>query len=199
MRTQEVLVKRIVILLIIVAVAFGVDQYLKKVSSGTAVGEIEQKRGPIGELLEEKEVRDGEVVFYLRKDRDRAPVISADYVNKSFLGWKWAAGGGHTLPAASETETAWSYQYIAATKGSFFNHSPFPLLFGSFSNPKITAVTLKSVQTGQETKAEVILSKENDRLWYAFIPEEQGKSFDLNGFASTGESVSVKHITQVIP
>jgi hypothetical protein len=190
-------VKRIVILLIIVAVAFGVDQYLKKASSGTAVEEIEQKRGAIGELLLEKEVRDGEVVFYLRKDGDRAPVLTADYVNKSFLGWKWAAGGGHTLPAASESETAWSYQYMAATKGSFLNHSPFPLLFGSFNNPAITAVTLKSVQTGQETKAEILLSKENDRLWFAFISEEQGKSFDLIGFASTGEIVSEKHISEL--
>jgi hypothetical protein len=180
-------VKRIVILLIIVAVAFGVNQYLKKVSSGTAVEEIEQKRGAIGELLEEKEVRDGEVVFYLRQDGARAPVLSADYVNKSFLGWKWTAGGGHSLPAASETETAWSYQYIAATKGTFFNHSPFPLLFGAFNNPAITAVTLKSVQTGQETKAEVILSKGREKLWYAFISEEQGKSFELTGFTSTGE------------
>jgi hypothetical protein len=188
-------VKRIVILLIIVAVAFGINLYLKKASSGTAVEEIEQKRGPIGELLEEKEVRDGEVVFYLRKDGDRAPVLSADYVNNSFLGWKWAAGGGHTLPAASKTETVWSYQYMAATKGSFFNHSPFPLLFGTFNNPAITSVTLKSVQTGQDTKAEILLSKGNDRIWYVFITEELGKSFELTGFTSTGEIVSVKHIS----
>jgi hypothetical protein len=189
-------VKRIVILLIIVPVAFGVSQNLKKSSSGTAVEEIEQKRGAIGELLEEKEVRDGEVVFYLRQNGDRAPVLNADYVNKSFLGWKWAAGGGHSLTAATEIETAWSYQYMAATKGTFFNHSPFPLLFGTFNNPAISTVTLKSALTGQETKAEVILSKGKVMLWYAFISEEQGKSFELTGLTSTGEIVSVKHISE---
>jgi hypothetical protein len=189
--------KRIIILLIIVAAAFGVNQYLKKVSSGTAVEEIVQKRGAIGELLAEKEVRDGEVVFYLRQDGDRAPVLSADYVNKSFIGWKWAAGGGHSLPAASETETAWSYQYMDATKGSFFNHSPFPLLFGTFNNLAINAVTIKSTKTGQETQAEVISTLEKVKLWYAFIPEEQGKSFDLTGFASPGEVISKKHIYEI--
>jgi hypothetical protein len=187
-------VKRIVILLTIVAIVFVVNLYLKKVPSGTAVEEIEHKRGAISELLEEKEVRDGEVVFYLRQDGDRAPVLNADYVNKSFLGWKWAAGGGHSLPAASKIETAWSYQYLAATKGSFFNHSPFPLLFGTFNNSAITAVTLKSAHTGQESKAEVILSKGKDSIWYAFISEEQGRSFDVTGFTSAGEIISVKHI-----
>jgi hypothetical protein len=186
-------VKRIVVWLIIVAIVFGLSQYLKKASAGTAVEEIERKRGAIGELLEEREVRNGEVVFYLRHDGDRAPILSADYVNKSFLGWKWSAGGGHSLPAASENETAWSYQYIDATKGTF-NQSPFPLLFGTFNNPAITAVTLKSVETGEETKAEVVLSKGRDKLWYAFIPEEQGKSFELTGLADTGEVVSEKRM-----
>jgi hypothetical protein len=186
--------KRIVIVLIIVAVAFGVKLYLSKASSGTAVDEIVRKRGAIGELLEEREVRDGEVVFYLRQDGDRAPVLSADYVNKSFLGWKWTVGGGHSLPAASGNETAWSYQYVDAMKDSFFNHSPFPLVFGTVNNPAITAVTIKSMITGKETKAEVISSQSKVKLWYAFIAEEEGKSFELTGYSSSGEIVSEKHI-----
>jgi hypothetical protein len=187
-------VKRIIILLFIIAVIFGVSQYYKKAPVGTAVEEIERKRGSIGELLEEREVRDGEVVFYLRQDGERAPVLSADYVNKSFLGWKWATGGGHSLPAASAAETVWSYQYLEATKGNFFNHSPFPLLFGTFNNPAITNVTIKSVQTGGETQAQVIATQGNVKLWYAFIAEEQGKSFELTGFAKTGEIISKKLI-----
>jgi hypothetical protein len=31
-------------------------------------------------------------------------------------------------------------------------------------------------------------------LWYAFVPEEQGKSFELTGFSSMGEIVSTKRI-----
>ncbi|QGQ99495.1 hypothetical protein EHS13_33870 [Paenibacillus psychroresistens] len=186
--------KRIVIVLIVIALAFGVKLYLNKASSGTAIDEIERKRGSIGELLEEREVRDGEVVFYMRQEGERAPVLSADYVNKSFLGWKWAVGGGHSLPAASGNETAWSFQYMDATKGSFFNHSPFPLVFGTVNNPAITAVTIKSVKTGQETIADLITSKSNITLWYAFIEEEQGKAFDLTGLAKSGETVSKKHI-----
>lgn len=185
--------KRILILLIIVGAVFGVKQYLKLASAGTAVEKLEQKRGAIGQLLEEREVSDGEVVFYIRQDGERAPVLFADYVKKSFLGWKWVVGGGHSVPAASGTETAWSYQYMAATKGTF-NHSPFPLVFGTVDKPAIATITLKSLQTGQETQAVLNQPQKLFTLWYAFVPEEQGKSFELTGYSSTGEIISEKRM-----
>lgn len=186
--------KRIIILLLVVGIAFGVNQYLKTVSAGTAIEKINQKRGAMGLLLEEREVSDGEVVFYMNPDGDRSPVLYADYVKKTFLGWEWAAGGGHSVPAAMGEETIWSHQYIAATKGTFFGHSPFPLLFGTFNNPAIKSVIVKSVLTGVETQAVINPIQKTDVLWYAFIPEEQGKAYELKGLSETGELISEKRI-----
>ena len=91
--------KRIIIILIVVAVAFGANRYLKTTSTGTALEKINEKRGTIGLLLEEREVSDGEVVFYLNQDGDRSPVIYADYVKKTYFGWKWVSGASHSIPA----------------------------------------------------------------------------------------------------
>jgi hypothetical protein len=192
---REVQVKRIIIVLIVIAVAFGASQYLKTTSAGTALEKINEKRGTVGLLLEEREVSDGEVVFYIKQDGERSPVLYADYVKKTFLGWRWAAGGGHSMPAAETgEETIWSYQYIAATKGTLFGQSPFPLIFGSFSNPAIKSVVVKSVLTGEETQAVIEPIPKTDGLWYAFISGEQGKSFELKGLSETGELISEKRI-----
>jgi hypothetical protein len=193
-------VKRSFVWIIIIVIGLGVYQFLKKDSTGTALEEIERSRGAISELLEEKEVRNGEVVFYLRQNGSRDPVLSADYVKKTFLGWKWASGSGHTLPASSEinaspkTDTIWSYQYITATKGTLWSDSPFPLLFGTINNPLITKVIVKSLQTGQETEAKIIPSKGIIKLWYVFIPQDQGSSYELTGLSNTGEMLSKKRM-----
>lgn len=205
--------RRIIVILIIGAVIIGVSQYYKQTSAGTSVEEVERKRGTIAKLIEVREVRDGEVVFYLIQNGERSPVLSADYVNKSFLGWNWSTGGRHSLPSASTadvaetdgtdtegtdtegiepTDTAWSFQYMAATKGSFFNHTPFPLVFGTVNHSAIAAVRIKSVQTGEEVDAEVIEIDGALKLWYAFITEEQGRSLELSGLTADGEIVSEK-------
>jgi hypothetical protein len=196
---QGVLVKRSFILLIIAAVGLGVYLYLKNQSAGTAVEEIERVRGSIGKLLEEREVQSGEVVFYMRQNGQGTAVVNADYIKKSFLGWKWSAGGGHTLPSTagaddqSKAQTKWSYQYMSALKGSMLGNSPFPLLFGTLNDIKITAVTVKDIKSGQDVKAELVSAENGIKLWYAFIPWEQGE-FELTGFSGSGQVISAKHI-----
>jgi hypothetical protein len=193
-------VKRSLVWLIIIVIVFGVYQFLKKDTSGTALKEIERSRGAIGELLEEREVRNGEVVFYFRQHGSSETVLSADYVKQTFLGWKWASGGAHSLPVASETDTSpktdtvWSYQYIAGTKGTLSGDSPFPLLFGTFNNPRIAKVIVKAIQSGQETEAKIIPSKGIAKLWYVFILQDQGSSYELTGLSNTGEMISKKRI-----
>jgi hypothetical protein len=192
-------VKRSFVLLIIVAVGLGFYLYLKNQSAATAVEEIERVRGSIGELLEEREVRNGEVVFYTRQNGQGDYVVSADYVKKSFLGWKWSAGGGHTLPSTAGTndeskgQILWSSQYMSALKGTMSSDSPFPLLFGTVKDAEISSVTVKDIKSGQESKAELVTAKNGIKLWYAFVPWQQGE-FDLTGFSSSGQVVTVKHL-----
>jgi hypothetical protein len=192
-------VKKSFRMLIIAAVFLSVYAFVKHQSAGSAIEEIERVRGSVGELLEEREVKNGEVVFYIRENGQGDDVVSADYVKKSFLGWKWFAGGGHTLPAAtgageqSKTEALWSYQYISAPKGTLSSGSPFPLLFGTVNDINIASVTVKDINSGQETKATLVTAKNGIKLWYAFAAWEKGKT-ELTGFSSSGEPISVKSV-----
>jgi hypothetical protein len=193
-------VKRSFILLIIAAVGLGFYAYFKNQSAGTAIEEIERVRGSIGQLLEEKEVRSGEVVFYMRQNGQGAAIVNADFIKKTFLGWKWSAGGGHTLPETagaadqSKAQTLWSYQYMSALKGTLSSDSPFPLLFGTLNDIQITSVRVKDVKSGQDVKAEMISAKNGIKLWYAFVPWEQDREFELTGYSDSGEAKSVKRI-----
>jgi hypothetical protein len=198
-QNQGVLVKRSFVLLVIAAVALGMYVYLKNQSAPTAIAEIERVRGSIAVLLEEREVRNGEVVFYMEQNGQGVAVINADYIKKSFLGWKRLAGGGHTLPSTagadeqSKAQAIWSYQYMSALKGTMSGDSPFPLLFGTVQDARITSVTVKNIKSGEEAKAEMVSAKNGIKLWYAFVPWEQGK-FELTGFSGSGQAVTVKHV-----
>jgi hypothetical protein len=55
-------------------------------------------------------------------------------------------------------------------------------------------VIVKSLQTGQETEAKIIPSKGIIKLWYVFIPQDQGSSYELTGLSNTGEMLSKKRM-----
>jgi hypothetical protein len=82
---------------------------------------------------------------------------------------------------------------MSALKGSMSGNSPFPLLFGTVNDIKITSVTVKDIKSGQEVKAEMVSAENGIKLWYAFVPWNEGE-FELTGFSGSGQRISVKHI-----
>jgi hypothetical protein len=195
---MEVKVKRSYIILFVIVIGLGLYYFLKAGSSASAVDEITKVRGPIGELVEEHEVSHGEVVFYLGKQTDSQQIVIADYVKKTFIGWKWSTGGGHSLPNYTGTDeklkadAAWSMQYLPAPQGSLGGSSPFPLLFGAIDNADISSIVVKNLKTGSEQRAEIKPSQSSLRVWYAFVQGDRSDPYELTAITSTGKILSVK-------
>jgi hypothetical protein len=190
-------VKRSYILLFVIVIGLGMSYFLKAGSSASAVDEIIKVRGPISELVEEREVSDGAIVFHLRKQSDGQQVVVADYVKKTFIGWKWSTGGGHTLSAYTgaveklKADAEWSMQYLPAPQGFLGSNSPFPLLFGAITSADISSIVVKNLKTGSEQKAKIKPSQSPLRVWYAFVQGE-GDPYELSALSSTGQVLSVK-------
>lgn len=142
---------------------------------GTPVRAIEQARHldqPI-ELVQRIEDSKGAMLFYLRyiNRRDPKPVISADYVERTLLGWRWVAGGGHTLMETDDSmgpqeklDLEWSVQWIPGEDGT-----PFPMLFGAIVNPDIAKVAVTDAKIGDTEFAQMIDAGSDMRIWYLFV------------------------------
>jgi hypothetical protein len=190
--------KRSYILLFVIVIGLGMYYFSKAGSSASALDEIAKVRGPVGELVEEHEVSNGEVVFYFNKQTDGRQVVVADYVKKTFLGWKWTTGGGHSLPNYTgndeklKADALWSMQYLPKPQGSLGGNSPLPLLFGAIDTADISSITVKDLKTGSEQKSEIKPSQSALRVWYAFVQGESSDPYELTALSSTGKVLSVK-------
>ncbi|MED5015979.1 hypothetical protein P9847_01525 [Paenibacillus chibensis] len=146
------------------------------------------------DVVREHQTEEGEVIFYLRyiHPKDPKPVVSADYVKKAFIGWKWVTGGGHTLTETVEgkdeqerLDAAWSVQRIPGERGT-----PFPVFFGAVLNPEIAAVTVTDVKTGNTKPAEIFHAGADMRIWYWFEHELSGAVYTLQAMSADGEVLS---------
>jgi hypothetical protein len=177
--------------------------YFGKGSSNTPIEAIEKSRGNhVDDIVLQKDIENGQVVFYLRNINNGQQFVSAEFVKKTLLGWKWVYGGGHSLPNYTGSnqkvtlDESWSYQYFPSTKGSEFGKSPFPMLFGVIKNSDITSVIVQDQRIVREQKAEIVKTNSTLRFWYVFVTEEQGRKFTISARSTDGKEVSVKSINE---
>ncbi len=195
--------KILLIIVCIVCVIIGFLLNLEKNSFKSAIEAIEESRGThIDYLVLQKDIDNGRVVFYLRNINDGQQVVSAEFVRKTILGWKWVFGGGHSAPKYTGTDQemkvdeSWSYQYLPSTEGSEFGKSPFPMLFGLIKNQDITSIVVRDLMNFEEQEAEIVQTNSSVRLWYVFVTEKQGGKFTITANSKDGKKVSVKNIDE---
>ncbi|MGG6310740.1 hypothetical protein [Paenibacillus macerans] len=159
--------------------------FLSNNSSSTPIKAIEKARleSNVGQLLNEIEIGKGKVVFLLR-DLTDSQTISAEYVRKTFMGWKWGYGGGHTFHSynANDKDSFWSQQYLPSTKGTEFI-SPYPLLFGVITDHNIDSISVHSYATNENLRASIINTKKS---------EEQGGRFEIFARSDDNQIISSK-------
>jgi hypothetical protein len=177
--------------------------YLEQGSAKTAVEAIEKSRGfHMDDIVLQKDIEDGQVVFYLRKINDGQQVVSAEYVKKTLLGWKWVYGGGHSLPNYQGSnpdmikEESWSAQYFPSTRSTEFGKSPFPMLFGVVKDSDINSIAVRDLKNLKEQKAEIVQTNGSLRFWYVFVTEQQGGKFAISAMSKDGTAVSAKTIDE---
>ncbi|MCJ8014421.1 hypothetical protein MUG84_22230 [Paenibacillus sp. KQZ6P-2] len=164
----------------------------------TPVQAIEQARHldePI-EIVQEIEKGNGEMVFYLRyiNRRNTKPVISADYTERTLMGWRWVSGGGHTLMETDDAmspqaklDMEWSAQWIPGEDGT-----PFPMLFGAVVNPDIAKVEVTDVKTGTTKPAKMINARPDMRIWYLLVDGSRGNDYTMQALSEYGHVLSTQ-------
>ncbi|MCK8487724.1 hypothetical protein M0651_11110 [Paenibacillus sp. MBLB2552] len=177
--------KLTILALILGALGFGYI-YIGNQYSSTPIEAVEKVRYEMkGHLLYEAETDRGKILFILR-DLQNGQTINAEYVQKTpLLGWKWGYGGGHTLPSIhdKDPDSYWTDQYFSSTKGTKYDF-PSPFLFGVIRNPQIDSIQVYSYATKESFTASIKATGDrNVRLWYQFLPEEQGTKFKLTAEA----------------
>ncbi|WP_429161489.1 hypothetical protein [Desulfitispora alkaliphila] len=126
----------------------------------------------------------GVVVFHVKyssTNKDR-PIIQAEFVKKTYAGWKWVFGGGHSPiynvkeDPVMEFGESWSAQYLPSTEGTEFGKSPFPMIFGMINNDEIDNIISINLNTEKEYTATIIKGDHDFYVWYVFI---EGKEEDF--------------------
>ncbi|MBT2764048.1 hypothetical protein [Paenibacillus sp. ISL-20] len=181
----------------------GLFLFIEKDSSNTAIEAKEKSRGfQIDDIVLQKDILNGQLVFFLRNINDGQQVVSAEYVKKTLLGWKWVFGGGHSLPNYQGEnqkmiiDESWSTQYLPSTRNTEFGKSTFPILFGVIKNSEINSVIVRDLKNSKELKAEIVKTNSSLRFWYVFVKEDQGKKFTISAMSKDETEVSVKTIDE---
>lgn len=172
-------------------------------SANTPIEAIGQFRNQeITQVYDEIDVDNGKLIFYVRGDNPEQRIINAEYAKKTWKGWKWGYGGGHSIPSEKNPykENHWSSQYFYSTKGTAYE-SPFPMLFGALYDKEIQSVSVESTATGETFKAAIIENQKFPfRVWYLFLTEKQGTDFTIRALTSKNDVHSVKEeINEPLP
>lgn len=191
--------KSIVVISIVVIFLILFYGYWNDDSKPTPMEAIEQVRtnNGIKEPLAEVDVEKGKIVFFkINKS------INAEFVRKTYKGWKWGYGGGHTIPGLSNEidnnniDSYLSYQYFPSTDDTQYGYSPFPMLFGVLQNSTVSSITVKDLINNKEIKASIINRDPDFRIWYVFINKDQGKKFVISTISDQGKVMADKEINE---
>ncbi|WP_314588561.1 hypothetical protein [Paenibacillus terrigena] len=187
--------KKLWIILFVIFVGAGVFIYLQDESTASPHEAIAHRIGT-GQIYEEIDVPKGRLIFY-----SRGSSINADFVKKSWNGWKWGYGGGHTIPvykqqAGKYEHVDFSSQYFSSIRGMGM-YMPYPMLFGVITNPDVAYISVLSKQTGDNFRT-AILSNGRDpyRIWFLLLDEVQGKQFEISAVSSKHQILDVVELDE---
>jgi len=125
--------------------------------------------------------------------RSGSPILSAEYVKKTWTGeWRWVFGGSHS---GSYMESGYpvSYQYLPVVAEKRYR-VPYPVIYGGIFDPDITRLAVKDDQSGLERQAKIIPVDDRLRLYVVKLTEPQGTKFDLIAYNGKNEMVHAETI-----
>ncbi|GAB6931098.1 hypothetical protein JCM10914A_50810 [Paenibacillus sp. JCM 10914] len=190
----------IMILIFLTGVVYAGYAYIQDdEAKPTPVEAIEVVRGEgyVDYIIHQQPADEGEIIFFLRNIKDDNVVVNAEYVQKTRRGWIWGFGGGFTssdprinLPHADAQYSTFSMMYLPSTKGSDMFVSPFPMVWGTSSEPGVSRVVVKDYNTGLEKQATTVKVSDLFTLFYVLIEEDQGLKFDIIAYDGNGKELA---------
>lgn len=161
-----------------------------KVTNGKTLDEVIQKSPSLNRsiILQKEFLENGVIVFHIPNimgDDDAKSTLGAEYVSHTLWGWEVSYKGGSYSSGISQTMY---YQYFPKT-----TNSPFPMVYGEITEPKITKVLVADLQNKTKQGGKIINVKKapgikNDmRIWYALLDKSHGPTIEIDGMTANAE------------
>jgi len=144
----------------------------------TVDGAIE-KTGRRGSQVIYQEKVNGGIVVFTKRLTGKNYTIDAGYLKKGLLGWKWIWGGGFS---------GYSGQYFQAVSGT-----PFPMLVGAIDNDQTTEIRVTDSERRNSKEAKIV-GTGDDRIWFAFVNESDGPTFEIDTLSGASKVLNSKSI-----
>jgi hypothetical protein len=100
------------------------------------------RRFPSMQVIHREPVEGGILLFIKRFYQQDGNDLQVEYVRKTWLGWKWAWGGGFGITESKsplQAKSAINYMSMPRVEIS----TPFPMVFGDVLDPSIKNVTVE--------------------------------------------------------
>ncbi|WP_053367911.1 hypothetical protein [Bacillus sp. FJAT-27245] len=118
----------------------------------------------------------------LRGDQPAKASFEALFLEKTTFGWKQTFDRGAT---SGTLERNLYSQYLS----KYSSKSPFPMLFGEITNPRIEKVKIE-YGNGQKVIEPKIVTKNDKTFWFVFVEEPKEKeTYIIKGFTADGELI----------
>jgi hypothetical protein len=150
------------------------------------------RRFPSMQVIHREPVEGGILLFIKRFSQQDGSDLQVEYARKTWLGWKWAWGGGYGIGGSPQAKSALNYMSIPKVDNI---STPFPIVFGDVLDPTISNVTIEIKGNGTD-KFNAKLTGENteNRIWFAILPSTVSTPFDIEGFNEDGDLIAYKTI-----
>lgn len=180
--------------------AMGLTETLRIPLERTSEEAIRQFRGSFNEdkykVIFRKHVHEGVLQFSKRLQDHSGTDLKVEIAKKSWLGWKWASGGGYSIGADkmdTSSDTALSYMMmpirLEKPRGTF-------LLFGEIGDTSITHIVVKGDKAGaREYEAEIVKTDEGYIVWYIVLPASVSVPFELQAYTNQNDLRATLMIT----
>lgn len=199
------------ILLVVLVYVYDVPGGIADWRYSRAIGYASTLRIPIGKTPEDavqkfrdnsfhvvhRESIDGGVLLFLKRDeQNESTNLQLEYVRKTWLGWKWAMGGGYSISSRTDSDEVLHYMRMSRFKGV---DGPFPLVFGQITNSTITNIMVTFSGDGvRKYNAKIIEYGEGQKLWYVVPPSTAVAPYELEAISGEGSKVASSLIDESI-
>ncbi|MCZ8517051.1 hypothetical protein O9H85_32800 [Paenibacillus filicis] len=150
---------------------------------------------PSMQVIHQEPVEGGLLLFIKRFYEQDGNDLQVEYVRKTWLGWKWAWGGGYGIGGSKSPLSAKSaLNYMSMPKVKSLS-TPFPMVFGDVLDSSVKKVTVEVKGKGTGTsKYTAKLTGMGHMIWFVFLPSSDSTPFDINGFNQEGNLIAYKTI-----
>ncbi|WP_150275120.1 hypothetical protein [Paenibacillus tepidiphilus] len=139
------------------------------------------------QIVHEEPVKGGKLLFIKRFYESEGDDLQVEYVRRTWLGWKWAWGGGYSIGKSPSQEKI-VMQYFSMPKASKYA-APFPLVTGELLDDSIQKVTVRVKGQGSYT-AEMADTGPEHGIWFVQLPAGEFTPFEIEAYDQAGSLIA---------